>query len=99
MMAAAGRDPRRWDRPDRFDVHRRAKGHVSVGTGIHHCVGQGLARVEARSGLGREAFVDEGAVERLSGQGLLVRNGDRLAVTDDGILLLDSILSEAVRTS
>jgi cytochrome P450 len=49
MMLAAGRDPRRWDRPDVFDVQRPSKGHVSLGTGIHACVGQGLARVEARA--------------------------------------------------
>ena len=57
-----------------------------------------LARIEARSGLSREAFVDERAVARLAGQGLMRQDEDRLAVTDDGILLLDSILSEVVRT-
>ena len=78
-------------------AHERATEAMLMGLRLTE--GVDLARVEARSGLGREAFVDEGVVERLSGQGLLVRNGDRLAVTDDGILLLDSILSEAVRTS
>lgn len=66
--------------------------------GLRLTEGVDLARVEARSGLRRAAFVDAGAVARLAGQGLLVADGDRLRVTDEGILLLDSILSEVVRT-
>lgn len=67
--------------------------------GLRLTEGVDLARIEMRSGLGREAFVDADAVARLVGQGLMEQAGDRLAVTDDGILLLDSILSEVVRTS
>jgi oxygen-independent coproporphyrinogen-3 oxidase len=37
-------------------------------------------------------------VARLAGMGLMWAGGDRLVVTDEGILLLDSILSEVVRT-
>jgi oxygen-independent coproporphyrinogen-3 oxidase len=66
--------------------------------GLRLTEGIDLARVEARSGLAREAFVDAAAVARLMGQGLLVQHGDRLAVSDAGILLLDSILSEVVKT-
>src|SRR3546814_16920551 len=57
-----------------------------------------LARIEARSGLPRDEFVDAGAAARLAGQGLVVAGGDRLAVTDAGILLLGRILSEVGRT-
>ena len=46
LMQGANRDPRRWDDPDRFDVTRRATGHVAFGSGIHMCVGQMLARLE-----------------------------------------------------
>jgi cytochrome P450 len=46
FLAAANRDPRRWDRPDMFDVRRRATGHMTFGTGIHGCVGQAVARLE-----------------------------------------------------
>jgi cytochrome P450 len=47
FLASADRDPRRWDEPERFDVNRRAAGHVAFGAGIHLCVGQMLARLEA----------------------------------------------------
>ncbi len=46
FLAAANRDPRRWPDPDRFDIRRRAVGHVGFGYGIHACVGAALSRVE-----------------------------------------------------
>jgi hypothetical protein len=46
FLASANRDPRRWDDPTRFDVARKASGHVAFGAGIHMCVGQMLARLE-----------------------------------------------------
>jgi len=46
FFAAANRDPRRWDEPDRFDIARKAAGHVAFGYGIHSCVGQTVARLE-----------------------------------------------------
>jgi hypothetical protein len=52
LFAAANRDPRRWDRPDTFDVKRRATGHMTFGTGIHGCVGQAVARLETEAILG-----------------------------------------------
>jgi len=47
FLAAANRDPRRWERADELDVCRNASGHVAFGSGIHVCVGQMLARLEA----------------------------------------------------
>jgi cytochrome P450 len=47
FLAAANRDPRHWDEPDRFDIGRRTLGHVGFGYGIHACVGQMVARLEA----------------------------------------------------
>ncbi len=52
FLAAANRDPRRWERPDAFDVSRRAAGHMTFGTGIHGCVGQAVARLETEAVLG-----------------------------------------------
>jgi len=47
FLGAANRDPRKWPEPDRFDVTRRPVGHVALGAGIHVCVGQLVARLEA----------------------------------------------------
>jgi len=49
FLAAANRDPRRWEKPDTFDVTRRAAGHMTFGTGIHGCVGQAVARLETEA--------------------------------------------------
>ncbi|MFJ9416131.1 cytochrome P450 [Streptomyces sp. NPDC101227] len=49
-LLAANRDPRRFDDPDTVDVHRKARGHLSFGHGVHQCLGQQLARIEMRAG-------------------------------------------------
>ncbi|SCX40350.1 hypothetical protein SAMN03159343_0945 [Klenkia marina] len=49
FFAAANRDPRRWADPDAFDLTRDPSGHVGFGMGIHQCVGQHVARLEAES--------------------------------------------------
>lgn len=49
FLNASGRDPRKWDEPDRFDVTRKAMGHISFGFGVHTCLGQALARLEFQS--------------------------------------------------
>lgn len=47
FLAAANRDPRRWQDAERFDIERQASGHVGFGFGIHQCLGQMVARLEA----------------------------------------------------
>ncbi|HLN08924.1 MAG TPA: cytochrome P450 [Xanthobacteraceae bacterium] len=49
FMGSANRDPRRWPSPDVFDIERRAAGHLTLGTGIHGCVGQAVARLEGEA--------------------------------------------------
>lgn len=48
-LGAANRDPRRWKRPDTFDLERDPSGHVGFGMGLHQCVGQHIARLEAEA--------------------------------------------------
>jgi hypothetical protein len=69
FLGAANRDPRRWERPDEYDIGRRNAGHVGFGFGIHQCVGQVLARLEGDcvlTALGRKAASIEitGPIER-----------------------------------
>jgi 4-methoxybenzoate monooxygenase (O-demethylating) len=49
FLAAANRDPRRWDKPDQYDVTRKTSGHVGFGSGVHMCVGQLVARLEGEA--------------------------------------------------
>ncbi|MFD7666099.1 cytochrome P450 [Streptomyces sp. NPDC059788] len=45
-VQAANRDPHKFPDPNRFDIHRKATGHVAFGHGAHQCLGQQLARIE-----------------------------------------------------
>lgn len=47
FLAGANRDPRQWPDPDRFDIRRKTTGHLGFGYGIHNCIGQMIARLEA----------------------------------------------------
>jgi len=51
LTGSAGRDDREYDEPDRLDVNRKIDRHVSLGYGLHFCLGASLARLEARVAL------------------------------------------------
>ncbi len=56
-VGAANRDPERWIEPDRVQVDRAdAAHHVQFGSGIHHCLGAHLARLQAEVALGALVF-------------------------------------------
>jgi len=50
LVAAANRDPNVFQNPDKFDIERKnAKDHLTFSFGVHHCLGQPLARLELRA--------------------------------------------------
>ncbi|MFG2533238.1 cytochrome P450 [Streptomyces sp. NPDC048516] len=77
-LLAANRDPRRFDHPDTLDIHRKARGHLSFGHGIHQCLGQQLARIEMRAGF-------EGLLRRFPTLGLAVPADEVKLKTDMNI--------------
>lgn len=53
VISSANRDPDIFDHPDGLDITRHPNPHVSFGSGVHHCLGATLARLE-----GQEAFAE-----------------------------------------
>jgi cytochrome P450 len=73
MTAAANRDPDRWGADaDELDITRDgANHHLTFGSGIHHCLGAALARMEGQVAIGTLAA----RFPALEVDGELVRNG------------------------
>jgi len=51
LWAAANRDEREFDDPDRFDIHRRPARMLAFGQGAHMCLGHHVAKMEAEVAL------------------------------------------------
>jgi cytochrome P450 len=51
FISSANRDPETFTSPTTFDITRNPNPHVAFGSGVHHCLGATLARVE-----GQEVF-------------------------------------------
>jgi cytochrome P450 len=48
----ANRDPRVFEDPDRLDLTRNARDHLTFGYGVHQCLGHAIARMELQVALG-----------------------------------------------
>ena len=64
--------------------------------GLRLAEGVDLTRIAANTGVALERLIDGREADRLADQGLLVRDGNRLTVTEAGMLLLDAILPRIV---
>ena len=51
LIGSANRDPCQWADPDEFRLDRNSYEHIAFGSGIHFCVGNALARLEARAAI------------------------------------------------
>jgi len=89
VVGAANRDPAAFSDPDRLDLGREEKSHISFGRGIHYCLGASLAKLE-----GRIAF--EGLLERFSSMRLAAEPQQRKQVVLRGV---EDLIVEVERPS
>jgi hypothetical protein len=69
FISSANRDSNMFPEPNKFDIARYPNPHVAFGSGIHHCLGSALARLE-----GQEAL--KALAERFAGLYLDIREDD-----------------------
>ncbi len=92
FLSAVARNGHGIVREDALSPAARASEALLMGLRLSE--GVDLAHIARRTGCDR--LVDRAAVERLAGHELVTLTGDRLTVSDAGMLLLDSILAEIV---
>jgi cytochrome P450 len=83
LLAAANRDPARFDHPDRFDVGRPDNLHLAFAWGLHFCLGARLARMEGQlvfAGLIERFATIEPAGGPVRNPGLAIRGFESLPV-------------------
>jgi cytochrome P450 len=84
-VGAANRDPARWPGPDQVRVDRPdAAHHLQFGSGVHHCLGAHLARLQAEVALGALVFrLDDVALagEPVWSERMVIRGLQALPVT------------------
>jgi cytochrome P450 len=80
-VASANRDPRIFEDPDNFDLHRENLGHhLGFGWGVHRCLGMHLARHELQIVVGEwhrqipDYWIASGAELRERGHQLSLRS-------------------------
>ncbi len=69
LLSGANRDPSAFPDPNRLDLARAPRSHVTFGAGAHHCLGAQLVRMEMREAL-------RGLLGRLPGLRLTLPFGD-----------------------
>ncbi len=89
VVGGANRDPAAFSEPDRLDIGRKEKSHISFGRGIHYCLGASLATLE-----GRIAF--EGLLERYSSIRLAAEPQQRKQVVLRGV---EDLVVDVARSS
>ncbi len=87
VVGAANRDPAAFSEPDRLDIGRQEKSHISFGRGIHYCLGASLAKLE-----GQIAFAS--LLERFSSIRLAAEPRQRKQVVLRGV---EDLLVEVAR--
>jgi cytochrome P450 len=79
-LAAANRDPAKFENPDELDLSRAAGDHLAFGQGAHICLGQHLARLELQVGI-------SGLLGRFPGLRLAVPAGEVPRYDDARVVL------------
>ena len=83
LLAAANRDPARFDEPGRFDIARSENLHLAFAWGLHFCLGARLARMEGQlvlAGLVERFAAVEPAGEPVRNPGLAIRGFESFPV-------------------